>query len=160
MLFLWGSLNLKAPNFELCYLSLPQFYPKSHYPFYCLSQDSSCILSEHSEWYLWFWIPRNKPNKDSTKVFVYKASDWSWMCSWEGENIYISTGFLSPFSFWKFQPKLYWIFNCDFFIWPLYTCIDRISQTREDDTFWYMQLHVHQEVIAELIALYFINNFH
>ena len=57
--------------------------------------------------------------------------------------------------FWKFQPKLYWIFNCDFWIWPLCTFTDLISQTREDDTFWCMQWH--QEVIAELIALYFIS---
>ena len=156
-----GSLNLMAPNFELCCLSLPQFYRKLHGPFYCLSQDSSCVLSEKSAHfrmkfaYFWFWITRNKLNKDSTKAFVCNASDWSWRCSRKGGNIYITTGFLSAFSFWKFQPKLYWIFNCDFWIWPPCTCVDRISQTREDDTFWCMQLP--QEMIAELIALYFIN---
>ena len=105
--------------------------------------------------YFWFWITRNKPNKDSTEALVNKASDWSWMCQRGLGNIYISTGFLSTFSFWKIQQKLYWIFNCDFWIWPLCTLTDRISQTHEDDTFWCMQWH--QEVIAELIALYFIN---
>ena len=70
-------------------------------------------------------------------------------------NIYITTSFLSAYRFWKFQPKLYWIFNCDFWIWPLCTFTDRISQTRGVDTFLCMQWY--QEVITELIALYFIN---
>ena len=105
--------------------------------------------------YFCFWIAKNKPNKDSTEALVHKASDWSWMCQRGLGNLYVSTGFLSAFSFWKIQPKLHWIFNCDFWIWPLCTLTDRISQTHEDDTFWCMQWH--QEVIAELIALYFIN---
>ena len=64
-----GSLNLMAPNFELCCLSLPQFYRKSHDTFYSLTQDSSYVLSASSAHfgmkfaYFWFWIPRNKPNK-------------------------------------------------------------------------------------------------
>ena len=105
--------------------------------------------------YFWFWIPRNKPKKDSTEALMRKASDWNWRCQRGLGIIYISTGFLSAFRFWKFHPKLYWIFNCDFWIWPLCTFTDRISQTHEYDTFWYMQWH--QEVIAELIVLYFIN---
>ena len=28
--------------------------------------------------YFWFWIPRNKPKKDSTEASVCKASDCSW----------------------------------------------------------------------------------
>ena len=35
--------------------------------------------------------------------------------------------FFLPFSFWKFQSKLYWLFHCDFWIWPLGTLTDRIS---------------------------------
>ena len=38
-----GSLNLMAPNFELCCLSLPQFYRKSHDTFNCLTLDSSYV---------------------------------------------------------------------------------------------------------------------
>ena len=34
-----------APNFELCILSLPQFYRKSHDTFHSLTQDSSCVFS-------------------------------------------------------------------------------------------------------------------
>ena len=153
-----GSLNLMARNFKLCQFSLPQFYRKSHDTFYCLTQDSSYVLLENSAHfgmafaYFWFWTPRNNPNKDSTKALVRKASDWTWRCLRGGGNIYISTGFLSAFNFWKYQPKLYWIFNCDFWVWPLCTFTDRISQTREENTFWCMQWH--HEVIAELIALY------
>ena len=137
------------------------FIENQMYKFYCLIQDSSCILSTSSAdfgmtfAYFWFWIPRNKPHKDSTEALARKASDWSRRCQRGLGNIYISTGFLSAFSFWKFQSKLYWIFNCDFWIWPLCTFTDRISQMREDDTFWCMQWH--QEMIAELIELYFIN---
>ena len=155
-----GSLNLMAPSCELCCLLLPQFYWKPSDKFYCLTQDSSCVISTSSAdfgmtfAYFWFWIPRNKPHKDSTEALARKASDWSRRCQRGLGNIYISTGFLSAVSFWKFQSKLYWIFNCDFWIWPLCTFTDRISQTREDDTFLCMQWH--QEMIAELIALYFI----
>ena len=158
---LLGFLNLMAPNFQLCCLLLPQFYRKSHDTFHSLTQDSSYVFSASSAQfgmtfaYFWFWIPRNKPNTDSTETLMNKASDWSWMCQRGLGNIYICTGFLSAFSFWKIQPKLYWIFSCDFWIWPLCTLTDRISQTHEDDTFLCMQWH--QEVIAELIALYFIN---
>ena len=150
-----------APNFDLCCLSLPQFNRKLHDTFYSLTQDSSYFLSASSAHFrmifanFWFWIPRNKPNKDFTEALVCNASDSSWMCQRRLGNIYTSTGFLSTFSFWKFRQKLYWIFNCDFLIWPLCTFTDRISQTCKDDTFWCMQWH--QEVIAELIALYFIN---
>ena len=111
-----------------------------------------------SEWHLHIFLfrtPRNNPNKDSKKALVRKASSWSWKCQRGGGNIYIHTGFLSAFSFWKFQPKLYWIFNCDFWIWPLCTFTDRISRTRGVDTFWFMQWY--QEVIAELKALNCIN---
>ena len=45
---LQGSLNLMAPNFELCCFSLPQFYRKSHDTFNCLTQDSSYVLLENS----------------------------------------------------------------------------------------------------------------
>ena len=48
-----------------------------------------------------------------------------------------------------------WIFNYDFWTWLLCTFTDRISQTHEDDTFWFLQWY--QEVIAEMIALYFIH---
>ena len=156
-----GFLNLMAPNFELCCFLLPQFYLKSHDTFHSLTQDSSYVFSASSSQfgitfaYFRFWILRNKPNKDSLEALVHKASDSSWMCQRGLVNIYISTGFLSVFSFWKIQPKRYWIFNCDFWIWPLCTLTDRISQTHEDDTFWCMQWH--KEVIADLIALYFIN---
>ena len=37
-----------APNFELCCLSLPQFYRKSYESFYSLSQNSAYGLSGHS----------------------------------------------------------------------------------------------------------------
>ena len=150
-----------APNCELCCLSLLQFYWKPNDTFYCLTQDSSYVLStSYANFrmtfaYFWFWIPRNKPHKDSTEALARKALDWSRRCLRVLGNIYISTGLISAFSFWKFQSKLYWIFNCDFLIWPLCTFTDRISQTRKDDTFWCMQWH--QEMIAELIALYFIN---
>ena len=83
----------------------------------------------------WFWIPRNKPNKDSTETLVRKGSDWSWRCQGALGRIYKSTDFLSAFNVWKFQLKLHWIFNCDFWIWTLCTFTDRISQTHEDDTF-------------------------
>ena len=72
--------------------------------------------------------PRKKPNKDSTEALLRKSSDWNWRCQRGFGNIYISTSFLSAFCFWKFQPQLYWIFNCDFWIWPLCTFIDRISK--------------------------------
>ena len=81
-----GSLNLMAPNFELCCLSLPPFYRKSHNTFYCMTQHSSYVLSENSAnfgmtfAYFWFWTPRNEPNKHSTTALVSKASDWSWRC--------------------------------------------------------------------------------
>ena len=156
-----GSLNLMAPNCELRCLSLSHFSWKSNDTFCCLTQDSSYVLSTSSAHfgmtfaYFWFWIPRNKPHKYSTEALAHKVSDLSGRCQRRLGNINISTGFLSVFSFWKFQSKLYWIFNCDFWIWPLCTFTDRISQTREDDTFWWMQWH--QEMIAELIALYFIN---
>ena len=39
------SLNLMAPNCELCCLSLPQLYRKSHDTFYSLTKDSSYVLS-------------------------------------------------------------------------------------------------------------------
>ena len=149
-----GSLNLTAPNFKLCCLSLPQFYLKSHDTFYSLTQDRSYILAASSAHfgitfaYVWFWIPRNKPNKDSTKAIVRKVSDWKGGCQRGGGNINISTGFLSAFSF-----ENYWICNCDFWIWLLCTFTDRISQTRENDPYCCMQWH--QEVIAELITLYF-----
>ena len=137
-----ASLNLMAPNFELCYLSLLQFYRKSNDTFYCVTQDSSCVFSTSSAHfgmsfaYFWIWIPRTKPNKDSTEALVRMASDRNWRCQRGLRNIYLSTGFLSLFSFWKFQPKLYWIFNCDFWIWPLCTFTDRISKTHEDDIFF------------------------
>ena len=156
-----GSLNLMAPNFELCCLSLPQFYRKSQDTFYSVTQDSSYIFLASSAHfgmifaYFWFWISSNTPNKDSMKALVRKGSDRSWRCQSGLGNIYISTGFLSGFSFLKFQPQLYWIFNCDFWIWPLCTFTNRISQTHGVDTFWCMQWH--QEVIAELETLYFIN---
>ena len=67
----------------------------------------------------------------------------------------MSTGFLSAITFWKFQQKLYWIFNCDFWSWPLCTFTDRISQTHKDETVWCIQWN--QEVITELIAFYFIH---
>ena len=142
-----GFLNLNAPNFELCFLSLPQFYRKSHDTFYSLTQDSSYVFPASSAHfgmrfaYFWFWILRNKPKKESTEALVRKASYWSWRCKRGLGNNYISTGFLSAFSFWKFQPQLYWIFNCDYWIRPLYTFTDRLSQTHEDITFWFMQWH-------------------
>ena len=43
-----GFLNLMEPNIELCCLSLPQFYRKSHDTFYSLTQDSSYVLSASS----------------------------------------------------------------------------------------------------------------
>ena len=46
--------------------------------------------------------------------------------------------FFLPLIFEKIQPKLYRIFNCDFWIWPLCTFTDRISQTHEEDPFWCM----------------------
>ena len=107
-----GSLNSMAPNFELCCLSLPQFYRTSHDRFNSFTQDSSCVLSAVSAQFgmtfvhFWFWIPRNKPNKDSTEALMGKASDWNRRCQKGLGNVYITTGFLSAFSFWKFQPKL------------------------------------------------------
>ena len=108
-----------VPNCELCCLSLPYFYWNSNDTFYCLTQDRSYVLSTISAHfgitfaYFWVWIPRNKPNKYSTAALVSKASDWSGRCQRGLGNIYISVSFLSAFSFWKFQPKLYWIFNFD-----------------------------------------------
>ena len=105
--------------------------------------------------YFRFWIPRNKPNKDSTEILVRKASGWSCRCRRGIGNIYMSTGFLSAFSVWKSQPQLYWIFNCDFWFDPCALLPTRYRKRTKTILFWYMQWH--QEVIAELIALYFIN---
>ena len=41
-------LSLMGPNFELCCLSLPQFYRQLHDPFYCSTEDSSYVLSDKS----------------------------------------------------------------------------------------------------------------
>ena len=116
-------------------------YRTSYDTFNSLTQDSAYVFPASSAHfgmpfaYFWFWIPRNKHNKDSTEALVRKASDWSWGCQRGLGNIYISIGFLSAFRFWKFQLQLHWIFNCDFWIWPLCTFTDRISQTHEDDIF-------------------------
>ena len=107
-----GSLNLIAPNCKLCCLSLPQFYWKSNDTFYCLTTDSLYVLSTSTAHfgisfaYFWFWIPRNKPNKDSTEALARKASDWSGRCQRGLGNLYIATSFLSALRFWKFQAKL------------------------------------------------------
>ena len=101
--------------------------------FKSLTQASSYILSTSFAHFgmtfasFWFSIPRIKPNKNSTDASVYKASHWRWRCQRGWGNIYIFTRFFSAFSFWKFQLKLYWVFHCDFWIWPLCTFTDRIS---------------------------------
>ena len=56
--------------------------------------------------------------------------------------------------FLTFQQNLYWIFTCDFWIWPLCTFTDRISQTRGE---YFCCMQWHKEVIAVLIAFYFIH---
>ena len=43
-----GSLNLMAPNFELCCLSLLQFYRKSHDTFFSLTKDSPYVFPSSS----------------------------------------------------------------------------------------------------------------
>ena len=48
-----GSLNLMAPNFKMCSLSLPQFYRKSHDAwFYCLTYNVFRKILLISEWHL------------------------------------------------------------------------------------------------------------
>ena len=84
-------------------------YRKSHDTFYCLTQDSLYVFLTIlliSEWHLhifYFEPPQkkttNKPNKDSTKALVYKASDWSGRCLRGGGNIYTSTSFFLPLVF-------------------------------------------------------------
>ena len=187
---LQGSLNLMASNCKLFCLSLSQFYWKSNDTFYYLIQDSSYVLSTSSAHfgmtfaYFWILILRNKPNKDSTEALVRKASDWTWRCQRGLGNIYISTGFLSAFSFctppyfgaeyclfavaegwllldigWfvlflKIPAKALLNIQLWLCIWPLCTFTDRILQTRGDDTFWCMQWKQERDCWIDYTLLY------
>ena len=140
-----GSLNLMAPICELVLFIVTAILSENTW--YVLQFDTSQFIrfsasSVHFRMtlvYLWFWIPTKQPNKDSTEALMRKASDCSGRFQRGLGIIYITVGFLSAFSFWKFLPKFYWIFNCDFWIRPLCTFTDRISQKHEDDTSWWMQ---------------------
>ena len=89
---------------------------------FCSFRNDICIFL--------IFNPKKQTEQRFYAALVRKASDWSWRCQRGLGNIYISTGFLSALSFWKLQPKVYWIFNCDSCIWPLCNFTDRISQTR------------------------------
>ena len=56
------------------------------------------------------------PNQQIKQIFSrsFGAQGFRFECQKGFGNNYIYTGFLSAFSFWKFQPQLYWIFDCDF----------------------------------------------
>ena len=152
---------MMAPNFELCCLSLPQFYRKSHDTFYILTQDSSYVFRQVLlilEWHLQiFDFESQETNRTKILRKLWRARlqiGVECVKGYKGTFTYPPAFFL-PVVFLTFQPKLYCIFNCDFWIWPLCTFTYWISQTPENGTFWCMQWH--QQVIAELRALFFIN---
>ena len=153
-----GFPNLMAPNFELCCLSLPQFYGKERDTFdtrqFIRSFGKFC--SFRTDICTFFYLnPKKQIEQRFYGSFGAQGLRLELTVSMAmREHLRIHRLSFCLQFFWKFEPKLYWIFNCDFRIWPLCTFTDRISQTHEDHTFWCMQWH--QEVIAELIALYII----
>ena len=91
--------------------------------------------------------PRNKPNKDSTKAIVRNASDWEGIFTHQ-PAFFLPLGFFlnSNKSFIEYSNVTYGFEPCA--LWPTW------YRKRALNTLWCMQWH--QEVIAELIALYFI----
>ena len=141
-----------------CLIKLKQTYPQNLQiigSVYCLSQDSSCVLSGSfalSKWHLHiFFLYFESIETNRTKMLQKR-----WCTRLKigvegvlGEEKHLHIHRLSfCLLFLKIAAKV--LFN--FYLWPVCTCIIRISQTRDDDTFWCMQWH--QEVIAELIAIW------
>ena len=86
-----GSFNLMAPNFELCCLSLPQFYRKSHGPFYSLSHKTVNAFFRKilliSERYLHFFAFASKEtNRTKILLMLWCARLQIWIEDVKGEE--------------------------------------------------------------------------